>query len=47
MAGLSHYTYSTLVTAIRDYTEVDANVFTETIVDGFIMAAQHLSLIHI
>jgi hypothetical protein len=41
MAGLSHYTYSTLVTAIRDYTEVDANVFTETIVDGFIMAAQH------
>jgi len=41
MAGLSNYTYSTLVTAIRDYTEVDANVFTETIVDGFIMAAQH------
>jgi hypothetical protein len=41
MAGLTHYTYSTLVTAIRDYTEVDANVFTETIVDGFIMAAQH------
>ena len=41
MAGLSNYTYSTLVTAIRDYTEVDANVFTETIVDGFIMAAQN------
>ncbi len=41
MAGLSHYTYSTLVTAIRDYTEVDANVFTTTILDGFIMAAQH------
>ena len=41
MAGLSSYSYSTLVTAIRDYTEVDANVFTETIVDGFIMAAQH------
>jgi len=41
MAGLSHYTYSTLVTAIRDYSEVDANVFTETIVDGFIIAAQH------
>jgi len=41
MAGLSGYTYSTLVTAIRDYTEVDVNVFTETIVDGFIMAAQH------
>ena len=41
MAGLSNYTYSTLVTAIREYTEVDANVFTETIVDGFIMAAQN------
>ena len=41
MAGLSNYTYSTLVTAIRDYSEVDANVFTETIVDGFIMAAQN------
>ena len=41
MAGVSTYSYSTLVTAIRDYTEVDANVFTETIVDGFIMAAQH------
>jgi hypothetical protein len=41
MAGLSHYTYDTLVTAIRDYSEVDSNVFTETIVDGFIMAAQH------
>ena len=41
MAGLSGYTYSTLVTAIRDYTEVDANVLTETIIDGFIMAAQH------
>ena len=41
MAGLSSYTYSTLVTAIRDYSEVDANVFTETIVDGFIMAAQN------
>jgi len=41
MAGLSGYTYATLVQAIRDYTEVDANVLTETIVDGFIMAAQH------
>ena len=41
MAGVSTYSYSTLVTAIRDYTEVDANVFTETIVDGFIMAAQN------
>jgi len=41
MAGLSNYTYSTLVTAIRDYTEVDSNVFTETIIDGFIMSAQN------
>ena len=39
MAGLSTLLHIlTLVTAIRDYTEVDANVFTtETIVDGFIM----------
>ena len=41
MAGLSGYTYATVVPAIRDYTEVDANVLTETIIDGFIMAAQH------
>jgi len=41
MAGLSNYTYATLKQAILDYTEVDANVFTETILDGFIMAAQH------
>jgi len=40
MAGLSNYTYATLKQAILDYTEVDANVFTETILDGFIMAAQ-------
>jgi hypothetical protein len=24
MAGLTHYTYTTLTTAIRDYTEVDS-----------------------
>jgi hypothetical protein len=41
MAGLSFYTYTTLKQAILDYTEVDANVFTTTILDGFIMAAQH------
>jgi hypothetical protein len=41
MAGLSGYTYNTLVQAIKDYTEVGSNVFTETILDGFIMAAQH------
>ena len=41
MAGLSGYTYNTLVQAIKDYTEVSSNVFTETILDGFIMAAQH------
>jgi len=27
--------------AILNYTEVDTNVFTATIIDGFIMAAQH------
>ena len=41
MSGLSGYTYTTLKQAILDYTEVDANVFTTTILDGFIMAAQH------
>ena len=41
MAGLSGYTYATLKQAILDYTEVGSNVFTETILDGFIMAAQH------
>jgi len=41
MSGLSSYNYTTLKQAILDYTEVDANVFTTTILDGFIMAAQH------
>ena len=41
MSGLSNYSYTTLKQAILDYTEVDANVFTTTILDGFIMAAQH------
>ena len=38
MAG---FTYATLTTAIRDYTEVDSNVFTSTIVDQFIMNAEY------
>jgi len=29
-------TYATLTTKIRDYCEVDSNVFTQTIIDGFI-----------
>ena len=33
-------TYSELVQKIRDYTEVDANVFTSTIVNGFILDAE-------
>jgi len=33
-------TYAELVTKIRDYTEVDLNVFTATIVDGFILDAE-------
>ena len=41
MSGLSNYTYATLKQAILDYTEVDSNVFTTTILDGFIMAAEN------
>ena len=33
-------TYAELVTKIRDYCEVDSNVFTSTIIDGFISDAQ-------
>jgi hypothetical protein len=33
-------TYAELVTKIRDYTEVDANVFTSTIINGFISDAE-------
>jgi hypothetical protein len=33
-------TYAELVQKIRDYTEVDANVFTSTIVNGFILDAE-------
>ena len=33
-------TYNELVTKIRDYTEVDSNVFTSTIINGFIENAE-------
>ena len=33
-------TYDELVTKIRDYTEVDANVLTSTIVNGFIQDSE-------
>ena len=33
-------TYAELVTKIRDYTEVDSNVFTSTIINGFIQDAE-------
>jgi len=33
-------TYATLTTKIRDYCEVDSNVFTQTIIDGFIGDAE-------
>ena len=33
-------TYAELVQKIRDYTEVDSNVLTSTIVDGFIENAE-------
>jgi len=33
-------TYAELVQNIRDYTEVDANVLTSTIIDGFIEDAE-------
>ena len=41
MSGLTNYTYDTLKQAIQDYTEVGSTVFTTTILDGFIMAAQN------
>ena len=37
MSGIS---YSTLVTQIRNYTEVDANVFTTDVLESFILNAQ-------
>jgi len=33
-------TYAELIQKIRDYTEVDSNVFTSTIIDGFIQDAE-------
>ena len=41
MSGVSIYTYDTLKQAIKYYTEVDDSVFTTTILDGFIMAAEY------
>ena len=47
MSGVKKYDYSTLTTAIRAYTEVDndpavtAVVLTQTVIDEFIMAAEH------
>lgn len=35
------YTYATLTTTIRDYTEVDDSVFTQAVIDNFIMQAEH------
>jgi len=35
------YTYATLTAAIRDYTEVDDTVFTQAVIDDFIMQAEH------
>ena len=40
MSGVNKYDYSTLTTAIRDYTEVGSDVLTTTVVDGIIMAAE-------
>ena len=37
---MSGFTYATLTTAIQDYTEVDSNVLTSTITDGFIENAE-------
>ena len=40
MSGVKKYDYSTLTTAIRSYTEVDDSVFTQAVIDEFIMAAE-------
>ena len=40
MSGVKKYDYTTLTTAIRDYTEVGSDVLTTTVVDGIIMAAE-------
>jgi hypothetical protein len=38
MAG---YTYANLTTDIRNYTEVDANVFTAAVINRFLENAEH------
>ena len=40
MSGVKKYDYSTLTAAIRSYTEVDSDVFTQAVIDEFIMAAE-------
>ena len=40
MSGVKKYDYSTLTAAIRSYSEVDSDVFTQAIIDEFIMAAE-------
>ena len=34
-------TYAELTAKIRNYTEVDSNVFTQSIIDGFILDAEY------
>ena len=40
MSGVKKYDYSILTAAIRSYTEVDDSVFTQAVIDEFIMAAE-------
>ena len=40
MSGVKKYDYTTLKQAIMDYTEVSSDVFTTTVLDGFIMSAE-------
>ncbi len=40
MSGVKKYDYSTLTAAIRSYTEVSSDIFTQAIIDEFIMAAE-------
>ena len=40
MSGVKKYDYSTLTAAIRSYSEVDSDVFTQAVIDEFIMAAE-------
>ena len=45
--GLRSYSYTTLTTAIQDYTEVSSTVLTSTITDGIIMAAEQRILLDV